>query len=132
MNTDAQKYMNVDEDMICNESLIDGERKEFVSSQEGVEDNPEQLLSGDGGKLHIIDSDEYVDSQESVDFAARVGIMISDKDKYHDDEERIWLHLIRKLKMHLWIKVSLYLLSLMMIMYPYFIWLVFWVCLWDV
>ncbi|KAG8045551.1 hypothetical protein GUJ93_ZPchr0008g13517 [Zizania palustris] len=58
------------------------------NSTEDVGDGLGNISDEYGGKIQITDSDELVDSQESVDFAARVGIMLLEKDKEHEDEDR--------------------------------------------
>ncbi|KAG8098477.1 hypothetical protein GUJ93_ZPchr0013g34517 [Zizania palustris] len=48
-----------------------------------------EMNSGEGtGKIQITDSEDYVESQESVDFAARVGVIEPLQDKEPDEEDR--------------------------------------------
>ncbi|KAG8086541.1 hypothetical protein GUJ93_ZPchr0010g9049 [Zizania palustris] len=94
----------------------------------------------EGGRIHITDSEEYIDSQESVDFATRVGIIIADKDKEPDDEERrrcerlkikedksvMDLAISRKEVKNAFVDKGNNIPSLlMMIIFPYIKWLVF-------
>ncbi|KAG8054952.1 hypothetical protein GUJ93_ZPchr0001g30367 [Zizania palustris] len=46
--------------------------------EDDVEDTgmPDQDSAEDGGRLHITDSEDYIDSQESVDFATRILILM--------------------------------------------------------
>ncbi|KAG8058523.1 hypothetical protein GUJ93_ZPchr0002g26631 [Zizania palustris] len=78
VNISVEDDVNVEMDKIC-------DVVQFVSEEQGGEG----INSGEeGGKLQITDSEEYIDSQESVDFATRVGIVIPAKEIDQEEEER--------------------------------------------
>ncbi|KAG8068531.1 hypothetical protein GUJ93_ZPchr0005g14984 [Zizania palustris] len=75
------KKMNIE----CDETLGDDEES---AKDVGVGMDGELAHAGcDGateekaGKIQFTDSEEYIDSQESVDFATRVGITVSDRER---------------------------------------------------
>ncbi|KAG8054710.1 hypothetical protein GUJ93_ZPchr0001g29417 [Zizania palustris] len=55
---------------------VDGGDKttDDIQKEDDVEDTgmPDHDSAEDGGRLHITDSEDYIDSQESVDFATRI------------------------------------------------------------
>ncbi|KAG8058796.1 hypothetical protein GUJ93_ZPchr0002g26506 [Zizania palustris] len=83
-----QNVSVLDDSLMGDGKLHDDMNREENNSLDGLVDNTENISGEEGGRIHITDSEEYIDSQESVDFAARVGLVLPDKDQEEEELRR--------------------------------------------